>query len=104
MLDSDFILGIFSQDRELAIKEFIENNEMKNEDKYLDDYTKYRLTDKEAIERINETITGYTIAQIKSLPKTQRDEVVGRIKEIEGLTQRQISRILGISLSPINRA
>lgn len=53
---------------------------------------------------LSKVISGYEIAQIKSLPKTQRDQVVARVKAIEGLTQRQISRILGISLSLINRA
>ena len=104
LLDSNLILGIFSEDKKTRIKKFIEYNEMKNEDQYLDDYPKNRLTDEEARQEINTVIVGYEIANIKSLPKTQKDEMVGRIKKIEGLTQRQASRILGISLSLINRA
>ena len=100
LLDSDLILGIFSEDR----SRFIEYNETGNEDKFLDDVVKTRLTDEEARGEINKAINGYAIAQIKSLPKLQRDEIVARVKEIEGVTQRQVSRILGISLSLINRA
>jgi transcriptional regulator with XRE-family HTH domain len=42
--------------------------------------------------------------QIKSLPKTQRDEIISKIKEIKGLTQRQAARILGISPNLIFKA
>jgi len=37
------------------------------------------------------------LADIKSLPKEQRDKMLLRIKRIEGITQRQAARILGIS-------
>jgi DNA-directed RNA polymerase specialized sigma24 family protein len=40
---------------------------------------------------------GFNLAEIKSLPKEQRDEMLSRIKKIEGITQRQAARILGIS-------
>ncbi len=33
------------------------------------------------------------------LPKEKRDEVLGRIKKVEEVSQRQIARILGISPS-----
>ncbi len=44
------------------------------------------------------------MVQIKSLPKTQRDVIVSKIKEIKGLTQRQTARILGISPNLIFKA
>jgi len=104
LLDSGFILGIFSEDLKTSVKRFKEYNEMENEDKFLDDEVKSRLTDEEAREEINKIIEGYEIANIKNLPKSQRDEIVARVKNIDGITQRQISRIFGISLSLINRA
>jgi putative transposase len=104
LLDSDLILSMFSNDKKAGIKSFKEFNEMINEDTYLDDDIKIRLVDEEAREEINKVINGYEIANIKCLPKPERDEIVERVKRIEGLTQRQISRILGISLSLINRA
>ena len=104
LLDSNLILSIFSEDREIGVKKFIEYNEMENQDKHLDDHLRIRLTDEEARVEITKAITGYEIANAKSLPKLQRDEVVDKIKEIDGLTQRQMSRILGIPLSLVNRA
>lgn len=108
LLDSNMILGIFSEDNKTALqmfKEFNDNDyDSENEDKFIDNEAKNRLTDEEAREEINKVITGCKIANIKSLAKQQRDEIVRRIKGIDGLSQRQISRILGISLSLINRA
>jgi len=104
LLDSELILGIFSDDRRAAVSRFIEYNEIENEDNFLDDTVRARLTDEEARVEISKVITGYEIAKIKSLPKAQRNEIIARVKEIDGITQRQVSRILGISLSLICRA
>lgn len=41
-------------------------------------------------EETREEIRGYEITAIKGLPKTQRYEIIRRIKEIERLTQRQV--------------
>jgi REP element-mobilizing transposase RayT len=104
LLDRELVLEIFSGDRKVAVEKFREYNEAENGDRFLDDAVKTRLTDEEARTQISKVTGGYGIAKIKSLPKGQRDEIVAKIKGIEGLTQRQISRILGISLSLINRA
>jgi len=40
--------------------------------------------------------------QIKSLPKDQRDEIIIKAEYIEGVTQRQLARILGVSQTLIS--
>ena len=97
LLDLDFILEIISENREKAIRKLIEYNEQENEDKCLEEIKRQRLTDKEAGAEIRKQTCGYDIAEIKSLPKEQRDEILKRIKEIKGLSLRQAARILGIS-------
>lgn len=100
LLDSELILELFSGNK----KDFIEFNELVNDDYFLDDYKKFRLTDEEALLEITKVISECNIAQVKTLPKLQRDKVVAIIKNIDGVSQRQISRILGIPLALINRA
>jgi REP element-mobilizing transposase RayT len=97
LLDSYLILGMLAEDRNMAIRKFIEFNEAPNDDKCLDDYIRIRLKDEEAREEIKKEMIGFNLAEIKSLPKEQRDEMLSRIKKIEGITQRQAARILGIS-------
>ena len=102
LLDSELILNMFSEDKMIGIKKFMEYNEMENGNKFLDDDIKRRFTDEEAREEIKKVTGEYEIAAVKSLPKSQRDSIVGIIKGMDGMTQRQISRILGIPLSLVN--
>jgi putative transposase len=104
LLDDQFILGLFSNDRNIAVEKFIEFNEIDNNDKCLEDEIKLRLTDEEAREEINKYITNGEITKIKSLQKEVRDEKIRTLREIEGVSQRQLARILGISQFLIYRA
>ena len=100
LLDGDFVMSLFSGNRNM----FIEFTEMANEDSYLENTKSTRLTDDELRVEINKLINNYEIAQLKTLSKSQRDIIVGRMKEINGVSQRQLSRILGIPLTLVNRA
>lgn len=97
LLDRELILGMFSENIDMAAKRFIEYNEIDNEDHFLDDTVRLRPTDEEAMEEITKMIGGYRIPEIKSLPKPQRDELLTKIRRIKGFSQRQVARILGIS-------
>jgi len=104
LLDSELILGMFSEENTSVTACFREFNETENKDKCLDNQTIKRLTDDQARAEIIKLIPLTEMVQIKSLPKTQRDEIISKVKEIEGLTQRQAARILGISPNLIFKA
>ena len=104
LLDDEIILSMFAEGKKLDIKRFKEFNESNNEDKHMDEDIRIRLTDDEAKEEIRKSINGYQIAQVKSLPKETRNEIISKLKRVEGLTQRQISKIFEIPLSMVNRA
>jgi REP element-mobilizing transposase RayT len=97
LLDSTLILGMFSEDRDIAIKKFVEFNEAECVGECLDDNRKIRLTDEEAKVEIAKIISLQEIAVIKSMPKTQRNSLILKIKSIEGISQRQAARILGVA-------
>jgi predicted transcriptional regulator len=44
-----------------------------------------------------------TISQLQRLNKEQRDNVIRKMKEKDGITIRQLARITGISKSVIDR-
>ncbi|MGD0855674.1 MAG: transposase [Dehalococcoidia bacterium] len=79
LLDPEFILRMISDNKEKAIKPFIEYHEQANEDKCLDEITRNNLTDKEAREEIKK-YSGYEITQIKGLPREQRNKALKRVK------------------------
>lgn len=97
LLDPDFILGFFAVDKETAVQRFVEFNETSNEDQCLHADNHRRLNDEQAREEIKNVIAEYSPVEFKDLPKKERHELLLRIRGINGISQRQAARILGIS-------
>lgn len=105
MLDDQFVLKRLSSNTMIARERFIDFNERKNKDKCLNEPLNVkRLSDEQARSKIKERLGMIEIAQVKSLPKLKRDEILKKVKAIDGLSLRQIARILGVSLSLVYRA
>ena len=79
-----------------------EFNEIISDDKCLDDEQNKKLNESEARLEIIKIVKNP--ANIKSLPKRERDRIISEIKKIEGISKRQISRVLGISMGVITKA
>ncbi|TYQ15928.1 UNVERIFIED_CONTAM: REP element-mobilizing transposase RayT [Acetivibrio alkalicellulosi] len=97
LIDKELALGMFSQDMLIAREKFKKFNEIENEDVCTEYTTKRRLSDEEARKSILSLMSIEDMISIKSLPKSKRDEMIKKIIKIEGLSQRQAARILGIS-------
>ena len=105
LLKSNKVLQMVSEDLTIAREKFKEFNEQNNQDECMDEgWKRRRLTDEQAREEINHLLGDMRMPQIKSLPKLERNEVLQKIKVIEGISQRQASRILGVSPSLIKKA
>lgn len=104
LLNTEAILELFSQDKDIAVEKFKEFCKTENEDTCLEDNQRTRLKDEEVKEEIENILSGVNVAQIKSLPKKQRDEIVKSVKTIKGVSQRQLARVMGISQTLISSA
>ncbi|KMJ59088.1 transposase [Bacillus sp. LL01] len=107
IVDERFILQLFSEEESKARALFKEFNEERNpyEDECMDPYTPRRkLTDEEARTAIQKVISPMEVPHVKSLPRAQRTRTLLKIKRINGVTQRQAARILGISESLVFKA
>jgi putative transposase len=106
LLDKEFILNKFSADRSIAESKFKEFNERNNHDDCLDESEnkRRRMSDEEARTEIKDLLGGLDIAQVKSLPRKERTEILQKVKTIKGLSQRQAARIIGVSHNLIFRA
>ena len=102
LLDKNFVLSIFHEDITKGKKFFKEFNEIISDDKCLDDEQNKKLNESEARLEIIKIVKNP--ANIKSLPKRERDRIISEIKKIEGISKRQISRVLGISMGVITKA
>ncbi|MDL4841744.1 transposase [Aquibacillus rhizosphaerae] len=106
LLDCDYILKMFSENRDTAQERFKEFHKRTNKDECLDEQVivRKRFTDVEARKEIKHVLGSIEIAQVKSLPKLDRDVILQKVKEIDGISQRQAARILGVSSNLIFKA
>ena len=100
--DIDFALDIFSSDRIKAVKLFADYTNEKNADECLEYTERAAVSDKEIMKYLNERGIR-TVSQLQRLNKDQRDDLIRKMKEIEGITIRQLARMIGISKSVIDR-
>jgi putative transposase len=101
LLDPNRTFRMFSDDHSIACEKFKEFNEQTNEDECLEyfPFIRGRIHDEEAKLKIKEVLGTTQIAQVKNLPKAERELILREIKNIDKLSQRQAARILGIPAS-----
>lgn len=62
------------------------------------------LKDEELIYFIKEQLNIQNIQEIQKYNANSRNEIILKIKEIKGVTQKQIARVLGINIRIVQRA
>jgi len=100
--DVDFVLNMFSTDREKAIVLFEAFTNEKKDDLCLDYDEKVRVSDNEIRAFVLQHGVS-DISQFLQLEKQERDKIIKSMKSVEGVTVRQLSRLTGMSKSVINR-
>ncbi len=86
-------------------KRFVELHlDMGGEDKFLDMHTPERTSDAVAAQLIKSALAGVAPAELLKLDKSERDEILGRLKKLPGITQRQLARLTGLDRNLIQRA
>ena len=104
LTESRYILGIMHEKRTKAIKLFREFMQLENEDQCLDDQIKRRKTDGEVKAEIEAMMNGEPIGKLPGLETAKRQAILQQIKISEGVTQRQIARVTGISQNIVFKA
>lgn len=98
------VFAMFHQKRATALAAFIEFVNAKNDDKCLDlDDTK-RVTDKEAMKIITEYCKIEYPQRIQGFEISTRNRYLKDLKEVHGLSVRQIERLTGINRGVVQRA
>ena len=99
---------MFSTEKEQGIKEFFQFNtksiKFQDSAEFLEYEMKNKLTDEEVIYFIKEELKIYNIQEIQKYNKNYRNQIIQKIKKIQGVTQPQIARVLGITLRMVQRA
>ncbi|MFV2047079.1 transposase [Metabacillus litoralis] len=102
IIDINYGLDLFSNDRSDAIKLYKEYMGQPNDDECLDDHVRIRVTDSEVKDYLCEM--GVThVSLLQQMDKEKRDLILSRLKEMNGVSVRQLSRVTGVSRSVIDR-
>ncbi len=102
MVDTDTVLKQFSKDETDTISNFKNFMEETNEDEFLDVFDFIKKTDSEVISILNQ-MGIENVAMLQQMGKKERNAVLSELKNMEGISVRQLSRITGISRSVIAR-
>lgn len=101
--DKDFILQLFSVEKQIAKKEFEKYMSEVNEDVCLDYKERHRISDDEIIKLIEEK---YKVKKgtFHLLKKQEMVMILKNLKAINGVTIRQLARVTGVSKYMVEKA
>ncbi len=99
-----FVLGLFNLDQDMALRSFSEFVNQKNEDKCLDITETKQLRDADAVKIIQDYCTVDAPSALQGFEAARRDSCLRALKQIYGLSIRQIERLTGINRGIIQRA
>lgn len=107
IVDVEDILSLFFLNKNEGIGAFLEFNKedikFESSIELMDYEIKNRLKDEELIYFIRTQLGIKNIQEIQKYSANYRNEIIQKIKCIKGVTQQQISRVLGIHLRIIQR-
>jgi hypothetical protein len=102
IVDIDFALNQFSPDRNKALECFKAHMQILSNDLCLEEKVIVRLPDSEVTNYMSELgVSNSSILQ--QMDKEQRNDILRKLKKLDGVSLRQLSRITGVSKSVIQR-
>ncbi|MCF6138808.1 transposase [Pseudalkalibacillus berkeleyi] len=103
IVDVDKAIGFYSVNREESMKLFIEHMKQSNDDQCMDDsYVNVRVDDHVVRKYLSE-LGVKNVSSLQQMDRVDRNAVLAELKELEGVTNGQLSRVSGISKSVIQR-
>ena len=101
---TEFILKIFASKKEQAMLDFKSFMNEQNEDRCIDSIETKRMTDQEIKELIKKYASVNSPSELRNMDIMARNQVIRKMKEIDGVSTRQIARLIGISQSIVSKA
>jgi REP element-mobilizing transposase RayT len=102
LVDVDRLLKVFSEDRGAAMKEFVAYMQVTDHEDCLEVDGKLKLPDS----AVQEEMFRLGVASATALQQIEvgdRNEVLQKLKNLDGVSLRQVSRVTGISKSVVQR-
>lgn len=108
IVDTKEVFNMFLSSKQESKERFLEFNQQifkfQKSIELLEFEMKNKLTDEEVIYFLKKELSIHNIQGIQKYEKDTRDEIIRKIKQMKGTTQKQISRILGLNAKIIRKA
>jgi REP element-mobilizing transposase RayT len=104
IIETGFILDIFAEEREKSISSFKKYMNEQADDNCIEMKVVKRITDEDAKKMIQKYANVKMATELQNMERTRRDEIIRRIKEVDGVSTRQIARVTGMSQTVISKA
>ena len=98
------LLGSFHDDKGKAITGFIEFVNMENDDRCLDLTDRKQITDGDAIKMIKNHCKIDCPSKIREFEKNRRNTCLKELREVCGLSVRQIEKLTGVGRGVVQRS
>lgn len=102
LINIDLALELFSSNRDNAIDLYVKYINEDNEDVCLDLDDKIKLSDNDVLTYLK-SLGVQNVSALQQMDLVSRNDIIKRIKKLDAISLRQISRITGISKSVIGR-
>lgn len=101
---TQLILALFAENKELARQLFIDFSHTANTDTCLENDEIERLSDESLRQGICAILQGKPICSLLEMETAERDELIKRIRAIEGSSLRRIASITGLSIYRLRKS
>lgn len=103
IVDSEYVLDMFSDNSKEAIKLFEKFMDEENDDKCIDFNDNIRMHDSELLDYLH-NFGIKNVSELQQLSKEKRNIIINELKKINGISLRQLARVTGLSKKIIERA
>lgn len=103
-IDRQVALGMFNEELEVAVGSCTAFMHQPQQESYLEQVEKKKYTDDEAKQELNKLLQAKSIHRLNQVENSHRDEVLRILRQIDGISIRQIERITGIGRNVIANA
>jgi REP element-mobilizing transposase RayT len=96
LVDIEFALGMFGKTEDSQILYYLQFMSEPNDIQYLDTDERFRRTDNEVRTALKQLMAGQSIHILSTMDRRERDEILKKLKGLDGISIRQIARVTGI--------
>ena len=104
LVDIEFALGLFAMQEDQQVARYLQFMMEINDIQYLDIDERLKRSDNEVRTALKNLLADQSVQVLITMKQCERDEILKRLKEMDGVSIRQIARVTGIGKNVVAKA